>query len=361
MGLSTMNTIFGYGGLEPTQFDLGSTSTLQQSSLPLVPVDSPYQDLDGNPGPTFTLGSTSTLQQNSLFNLPQQSQYQDTDGTDGGNGYFHGLDNPGKGQGLQINGVDLHVHLLGDTITYSNGNSTATVGEGIGGSEYMDLEGEPPEFDDGPGSTLQTDSLLNLYNYSHGGVSGVGGPIPGKSQFQDLNSTFDSNGDIINFNRGTESPQDPLNPLYDTIHEQSLLAPKKSEDLDLNGKTPSNIRQSDKAFTSHINKVPGGITPSAYADLNGTKNVNSSAPDGAPVPNDLFFMNDRNPTKYKGLQIKNTDLHEHLLHSSYTYSHGLSSTIIKPSTSDGDRFTYQDLDIDVRKTSPSQYIDKLPK
>ena len=248
----------------------------------------------------FGVGPNSTVDnvKESLLTIPNKSQFQDTDGIDGSNGYFHGIDKPGKGQGLQVNGEDLHKSLL----------------------------------------------LEKTYNR--------------KSEYQHLtdpeNPTF--------FNLGVESPQDPSNPIYDTIHEESLLAPHRdpSNDLDLNGKTPNSWSEaySDTRHLSQLNKVPGGMTPSAYADINGTKNVSINTPDGAPIPKNLLFMGDKNPTKYKGLQIKEVDLHEHLLQNSYTYTHGLSTTNLKPSTSDGDRFHYQDLDIDIRKNTPKQYINK---
>ena len=367
MALLDKNSIHGLGGNPGPTFDLGPTSTLQApDSLPLVPggsQNSPYQDLDGNPGPTFDLGAISTIQQNSLFSIPSTSPYQDLDGVDGGNGYFNGTSTPGKGNGLQINGEDLHVHLLNDTVTFTNGNSTTTVGNGIGSSEYMDIEGDPPTFDLGTDSNIQVDSLLELYQYSHGGVPGQGGPIPRGDNFADLNSTLDSDGDIIKFDKGPEDPQDPSNPIFDTIHEQSLLAPKRKEsnDLDLDGKTPNNIRRSDESYLNQLNQVPGGITPSAYADINGPKQVNVKPPDGAPIPDNLLFHGDKVPTKYKGKQIEGVDLHEHLLQKSYTYSHGLSQVNVKPSATYGDEFHYQDLDIDIRNATPTQYINNLPK
>jgi len=377
MTLLEKNSIHGLGGNPGPLFDLGPTSTIQSpDSLPQVPggsQNSPYQDLDGNQGPDFQGGFlTKIQQQNALLNIPTTSQYQDLDGVDGGNGYFSGVNRPTKGNGLQINGKDLHVHLLDDTVTFTNGNSTTTVGNGIGGSEYMDLEGEPPAFDLGPDSNIQPDSLLNIYNYSHGGKLGQGGPVPKDTNssysqgFADLNSTFDSNGDIVVFNKGKEAGQDPSNPKYDTIHEQSLLAPHRdpSADLDLDGKTPlpfqGHINNVDKRTRDQLNQVPGGMTPSAYADINGTNNISTRVPNGAPIPKDMLFHRTDNPTKYKGLQIKGVDLHEHLLQNSYSYSHGLSSTIIKPSTSNGDSFNYQDLDIDIRDEKPTQYINNLP-
>ena len=63
--------------------------------------------------------------------LPPETKYQgaisptdlDTEGQDGGNGYWHGIPNPGKYDGKQINGKDLHVHLLENEYTYTHGNT----------------------------------------------------------------------------------------------------------------------------------------------------------------------------------------------------------------------------------------------
>ena len=249
---------------------------------------------------SFNLGPDSTLQQDSLPTIPDESLYQDLDGVDGGNGYFHGMDKPGKGQGKQIDNEDLHKAFLLNKELY---NRT---------SEFQSLDGlEGPKFD-----------------------------------------------------LGEEAGQDPSNPIYDTIHEQSLLRMYRdpSNDLDLDGNTPNSfqghINNVEHKTLGQLNKVPGGMTPSAYADINGTTIVNPRAPDGAPTPDDLLFHRTDNPTKYKGLQIDKVDLHEHLLSNPYTYNHGLSQTTIKPSTSDGDRFNYQDLDIDIRSKTPTQYINQ---
>ena len=402
MALLDKNSILDLDGLPGPLFDLGMTSTLQQDSLPLIPTTSTYQDLDGAPGPSFDIGDNSTLHEDSLT---QQFTYQhgnstatvgpstqDIDGNDGGQGYFHGISNPGKGQGIQVNGKDLHVHLLNDTITYVNGGFYEDVGPSpgpTGNSEYQDLDGEDgPSFDLGHDSNIQTDSLLNVYNYSHGGVPGQGGPVPKTAEpgytsvGADLNTTFDGIGDAVIFNMGKEARQDPANPIFDTIHEKSLqMVPRTSGgptsrpiwaspdddaplDLDLNGKTPSSwsTAYSDTRHLSQLNQVPGGMSPSAYADINGTTGIDPRAPHGAPIPDpDGYFARIDTPTKYNGLQIKKIDLHEHLLQNPYTYSHGLSTVTIKPSTSDGDAFTYQDLDLDIRDETPTQYIAKLPK
>ena len=54
-----------------------------------------------------------------LFFL-QNSPYQDLEGADGGQGYFHDVANPGKGQGKKIGKKDLHEHLLTETYNYND-------------------------------------------------------------------------------------------------------------------------------------------------------------------------------------------------------------------------------------------------
>lgn len=155
-----------------TPFDLGPDSTLQQNSLPEIPVESPFQDLDGQPGPQFDLGMDSTLQPDSLANIPNQSSFQDLNGqpgpqfnlgadstlqtdnlvnlapqldypdlngVEGGNGFFHGINNPGIGQGLQLDGMSLHEKLLTNNYSYQHGNSQANIQPGT-----FDLNGTTP-------------------------------------------------------------------------------------------------------------------------------------------------------------------------------------------------------------------------
>jgi len=94
MALKDLSSLYDLvGGTQPVgdmedisggpQFDLGNTSTLQQDSLLNIPVDSPYQDLNGEPGPQFDLGEDSMLQQNSLLSIPDASEYQDLNGVNG--------------------------------------------------------------------------------------------------------------------------------------------------------------------------------------------------------------------------------------------------------------------------------------
>ena len=117
----------------------------------LVGGNQPVGDMENQQGGTpFDLGPDSTLQQNSLPEIPVNSPYQDLDAVDGGNGYFHNIPNPGKFQGKQVGGVDLHEHLLTNPYNYTYGNSsqfynnTENVGPSpgqTGNSEYQDLDG----------------------------------------------------------------------------------------------------------------------------------------------------------------------------------------------------------------------------
>ena len=116
----------------------------------LVGGNQPVGDMENQQGGTpFDLGPDSTLQQNSLPEIPVNSPYQDLDAVDGGNGYFHNIPNPGKFQGKQVGGVDLHEHLLTNPYNYTYGNSSqfynSTVNVGpapgpTGNSEYQDLD-----------------------------------------------------------------------------------------------------------------------------------------------------------------------------------------------------------------------------
>ena len=73
---------------------------------------------------------------------------QDTGGNDFGQGLFGEQNSPGMGQGKQINGEDLHVHLLTKAYSYQHGvNGHATIlGENDQGHQggKMDLDGGLP-------------------------------------------------------------------------------------------------------------------------------------------------------------------------------------------------------------------------
>ena len=78
--------------------------------------------------------------------VPKDTNFQDLNGIDGANGYFHGLNNPQKGQGKQVNGEDLHIHLLENKYTYGGNLSPALSPQGEGGVNggVNDLNGGLP-------------------------------------------------------------------------------------------------------------------------------------------------------------------------------------------------------------------------
>ena len=190
----------------------------------LVEGNQPVGNMESQPGGTpFDLGPDSTLQQNSLPEIPVNSPYQDLDAVDGGNGYFHNIPNPGKFQGKQVGGVDLHEHLLTNPYNYTYGNSSqfynSTVNVGpapgpTGNSEYQDLDA----VDGGNGyfhgianpgkyqgkQLAQTDLHVALlqntpYNYSYGITTlgnqpGQAGPYQTEPYPLDLNGGLPSTG-----------------------------------------------------------------------------------------------------------------------------------------------------------------------
>ena len=310
-------------GNQGPNFDLGPDSNLHQNSL--LSVEQQYQSqvdllslptalsLNGNQGPNFDDGPSSTLQQNSLPDIPdtnstQNSPYQDLNGVDGGQGHFHDIPNPGMYQGKQVGGVDLHEHLLQGTYSYQHGNK--------------------PEV---------------IINAGKQDLNGAMGPI---------------------FNKGKEANQDPESPVFDTIHENSLLRKFKDPnrmDLDLDGDKGFFQRPKDVTDTINLmslNQVPN--SPSDYADVNGINRVQPKAPDGASIPNPQgYFHGIPNPTVYQGKQAGGVDLHEFLLSETYAYKYGNSMETIlgdKNATTFGGTL---DLNIDVSTETPSKYLDSF--
>ena len=302
MGLLDQNSIFS--STTPT-FDLGANSTIQQNSL--LGID---QDLDGGEGSQFDLGTDSTIQQNSLLSLGS--------GLGGNSGPLFDL---GLSSMLQNN---LLLQIPGEVQNspYLNLDENSGLSSDLSPNSTLSLNGESgPTFDLNKDSTLQQDSLLSIPDPTS----------PQQSPYQDLDGLKGPKFDT--FYPGQEPGQDPENPQFDTIHEQSLLAPKK-RDLDLNGEkgifqTSLNIR--DKANRMSLNSVPGGMTPSQFADLNGTNIVNTDVPGGAPNPNNNLFTQrngiglDR-PVREQGHQVGGVDLHTHLLTTGYINKQGNLST-----------------------------------
>jgi hypothetical protein len=185
MGLKDLKTnldvVGGYGGAP------GQTHTLQSSiGGPSVnnavpdpnfntlngTSDSPFYGKDSSGDHLKDLLEDKIVRSTNTTNIydPQQMQGlqpgppggdQDLDGLDGGQGYFHGVANPGKGQGKQIGGKDLHEHLLTDSYNYNHGNASENVGPSpgpTGNSEFQDINGlEGPKFDKGKPSQVHAD------------------------------------------------------------------------------------------------------------------------------------------------------------------------------------------------------------
>jgi len=116
-------------------------------------IDSPFVSKENDHMKTLLVNSvrstnsvTSTGTPLTYLPSPNQSDFQDLDGVDGGQGYFHGIANPGRFQGKQLGGQDLHRELLTKSYTYNHGPSSAVVGPSPGPSgfsDFQDLPGDP--------------------------------------------------------------------------------------------------------------------------------------------------------------------------------------------------------------------------
>ena len=135
-----------------------------------APTNSPYQDMDGQPGPQSQLPVDDASQKHidSLQVVPggdSNSPYQDLDGV----------------QGPQFQRPT-------DIASQVHESSLALVPGGDSSSPYQDLDGNPgPLFDLGKDSTLQQDSLLSS--------------VPGGSQnspYQDMDGGLPLSGEYLN-------------------------------------------------------------------------------------------------------------------------------------------------------------------
>ncbi len=110
-------------------FDKGTDSPIHNPDSLLEIYNYQYGDQLGQAGP-----------------VPKDPNFADLDGIDGANGYFHGTNNPQIGQGKQVNGEDLHIHLLENQYTYGGNLSPALSPQGEGGVNggINDLNGGLP-------------------------------------------------------------------------------------------------------------------------------------------------------------------------------------------------------------------------
>tara|TARA_R110001583_G_scaffold85795_1_gene224771 strand:+ start:1124 stop:2179 length:1056 start_codon:yes stop_codon:yes gene_type:complete len=247
--------------------------------------------------------------------------FQDLDGTDGGNGYFHGLPNPGKGQGKQLGGKDLHEKLLTTPYNYTHGNSSEHVGASpgeTGNSEYQDLDGQKgPIFGDASGEgkklggkDLHEGLLTKHYTYQHGGFSttilqrksGAGGAF-------DIDAVDGGNG-----------------------YFHDIPNPGKLQGKQLGGKD-LHERMLTHAYTKNnvtVGPSPGPSGHSEFQDLDGSM---TDAGNG-------YFHGMPNPGKFDGKQLGGVDLHEAMLTQAYI-NNGVT---VGPSPGPSGHSTFQDLD-----------------
>ena len=150
--------------------------------------------------------------------LPGKSENEeggklDLDKIDGGQGYFHGIANPGVGQGKNLKGLDLHEALLTNHYTYNHGDSQTTIlnNKGKDGGIY-DLDGGAvSKFDLGVpsqvhGNPLESPNYTQLVKKYKSRVhnisgpypfSGVYGPVGSPTRFQDLDGKdYGGSGDF---------------------------------------------------------------------------------------------------------------------------------------------------------------------
>ena len=127
------------------QFDLGPSSTLQQDSLPQVPggsQNSPYQDLNGAPGPNFDNYQDSTLHHPDSLLQEYKFQY----GNSPESVMPSGLDISAQ-PGTPFDNGNTNVDLLRDSLfnayVYSHGQGNNPFGnsQGISGPSTLDLNG----------------------------------------------------------------------------------------------------------------------------------------------------------------------------------------------------------------------------
>ena len=266
-------------------FDLGVDSILQQQSLLQIPNNSPYADLNGEPGPNFDLGMDSTFHIDSLT-FPYSYQHGNSSTTieqssldqngiiDVAYNSLNGTsDSPFVGTGDHL------VDLLTDSI-YST-NTGLTYDSSPNNSPYQDLNGEQgPQFDNGLSSTLHEDSLTNPYTYQHG-----------DSTANILQNNLDLNGADNGqgiFDLGTDSnlQQDSLLYLYQYTHGggnnpfNNSTGVTGPSDLDLNGASGPNF---DNGIGNGVNNLHTDLLAEIYES-----NINPLASYGAGQPGGVW-------------------------------------------------------------------------
>ena len=290
-------------------------------------------DLNGLPGPSFDKGIESTLQQNSF-----QSSNLDLEGVDNGQGLFDkGPDSTMQEDLLISEDSDLHYMDGLQPPTFDLGkdstlqpDSLANVPGGSQSSPYQDLDGKPGEFfheinkptkGQGlkiKGEDLHVHLLTKGYTYGHG--PGTFTTVLGENERGHEGGALDSDG---------------------TKDEQGLFTKGRSSNF--------HVRLlEDKYKYSPTGLAPGSTTAGpGELDLNGN------------IAGNGFFNGVGNGGQFAGFQIKNKDLHEHMLTNGYgtrtVHNSANSFGFIKESRAAGG------LDLDGGNPSYGTYLNNKPE
>ena len=174
-------------------------------------LQSSYTYNHGEGTPTTILGDDGNGNQGGALDL---------DKIDGGQGYFHGMNNPGMGQGKKLKGEDLHETLLENHYNYKHGNSRETILQNKGsdggiydlnGNDPGNRSGGPQFFDSGTpsqvhGNPLESPDYTQLVKKYQSKVHNISGPYPfsgnygpvgSSTRFQDLDGGVNSNNPIL--------------------------------------------------------------------------------------------------------------------------------------------------------------------
>ena len=332
------------------QFDLGPNSILQQDSLLELPINSPFQDLNGLPDPNYNTVNGDVLSSSPFqgetgdhlvdlltsnvyssntnmlyFASPNESTYQD----------MNGLPGPSFDNGQEPGGPNLidtiHEQSLTSEYSYQHGPSTANVQP-----TNLSVQGQQPQqFDNGPeasgGGSNILDSLheitlgnQNAYSYQHGNSSVTVQPSALSLQGQQPQQ----------FNNGPE-PNGAPNQI-DTLHEaviagtgdyqythgnSTAIVPVTS--LDLNGQLGP---QFDNGIEPNLdNNAIDTLHESALVNLYQSA-INPNASYGAGQPGGIYPSINPSALDLNGVGSigeatfdngMNSDLHVNLLTNNY--------------------------------------------
>lgn len=167
--------------MQGPQFDNGPSSTLHVDSLPQIPTTSPFQDIDGLPGPQSQLPTDEASQTHidSLQSVPggdSNSPFQDLDGLP--DPLYNTLNGTSDSPFNSRNGTGDHmIDLLTGLSTSTNSGRTY---KPDGNPGMHDLNGnEGPSFNMGADSTLKQDLLANIYQSAMNPGASYGAGQPG--------------------------------------------------------------------------------------------------------------------------------------------------------------------------------------